>query len=82
MDNSVNSPRRKVLRRKLKEARLKAKLTQTALGEILGKGQSFVSKIELGDRKVETTELEFILSALGVDTEQFLKEVKAALDKF
>lgn len=79
MDNSVNSPRQKILRRKLKEARKGAQLTQKSLAEMLGKQQSYISKIELGERRVESMELESILSAMGLDAGAFIQELKTLL---
>ncbi len=80
MDNSINSPRQRLLRGKLKEARKAAKLTQKQLGQLLGKPQSYISKIELGERRVETMELDIILSALGIASEDFLKDLKTQLN--
>jgi len=43
---------RRILER-LREARLAAGLTQTQVAERLGKPQSFVSKVELGERQID-----------------------------
>ncbi len=82
MDNSVNSPRQRLLRRKLKEARKSAQLTQTALGKLLGKPQSYISKIELGERRVESMELDIILSTLGLNSNDFIASIRTELGEF
>lgn len=52
------SDRYKQLLNKLIEARKKAELKQTEVGEKLKKPQSYISKIESGERKISFTELE------------------------
>ena len=47
-------------------ARLKAGMTQTPVGERLGQTQSFVAKIERGDRQLTALELRDICAILGV----------------
>jgi len=44
--------------KKLRQARLEAGLTQVQVAEKLGKGQTFVSKCELGQRRVDFVELQ------------------------
>lgn len=61
----------------LREAREGAGLTQTGLAKRLGVGQSYVSKIENGDRRIEVVELVFVCRALGVDPVKFIKAIIA-----
>ena len=42
---------------KLKQARLDAGLTQVDVAQMLGKHQSYISKCELGERRVDFVEL-------------------------
>ncbi len=49
---------RPLLRKFLKQAREEAKLKQSEAGELLGQDQSFISKIESGERQVEFVEVE------------------------
>ena len=42
---------------RLRQARLEADLTQVQVAEVLGKPQSFVSKCETGERRVDFVEL-------------------------
>jgi transcriptional regulator with XRE-family HTH domain len=41
----------------LKQARLEANLTQTEVAKLLGKTQAYVSKCELGERRIDVIEL-------------------------
>jgi transcriptional regulator with XRE-family HTH domain len=42
---------------RLREARVNAKLTQVEVAKALGKTQAFVSKVELGERRLDPIEL-------------------------
>ncbi len=66
----------------MKEARKSAQLTQTALGKLLGKPQSYISKIELGERRVESMELDIILSTLGLNSNDFIASIRTELGEF
>ena len=48
------------LQRKLKETRIEAGLTQAEVARILGRTQSFISKIETGERRVDFLELQVL----------------------
>lgn len=50
----------------LRHARLEANLTQSQLAEALGQSQSYVSKYESGEQRLDLTELEAICNAVGV----------------
>lgn len=68
-----------LLRSELKNARLQAKLLQIDLAERLKKPQSYVSKVESGERKIDLIELAQYCSALDIDTLKFIKNL---LNKF
>ncbi|AXA58467.1 transcriptional regulator [Pseudomonas thivervalensis] len=51
----------------LVEARKEAKLTQTLLSARLGKPQSFVSKYERGERRLDVIEFLNVCRQLGAD---------------
>ena len=59
---------------KLKQARIEAGLTQKEVAEMLGKPQSFVSKCELGERRVDFVELEIFAKLYGKSLEFFRTE--------
>lgn len=50
----------------LRHIRLEANLTQSQLAEALGQSQSYVSKYETGEQRLDLTELEAICDAVGV----------------
>ncbi len=57
--------RRKLLMKKLREARLQAGLTQGYASKKLGQPQSFISRIESGQRLVEFAELLELANVYG-----------------
>lgn len=64
---SPHHPAYTTLRIRLEAARTKAGLTQQALAEKLGRPQSFVSKIESGDLRLDV--LEYVEWMLAVEME-------------
>jgi len=58
--------------RHLREAREAAGLTQEQLALRLGLGQSFVSKVERGERRLDVVELGAVCAALGVPLVEFV----------
>jgi transcriptional regulator with XRE-family HTH domain len=68
-----------VLTQCLVEARAGAGVTQIELAERLGRPQSFVSKVEGGDRRLDVIEFLQITTALNVDPEPIIQSVVAAL---
>ena len=65
------SPRYGQFRRLLRQVREEAGLTQTQLAEKLDTPQSFVSKVELGERKIDFLETLSFLDACGVSVADF-----------
>jgi transcriptional regulator with XRE-family HTH domain len=57
---------------RLREARLAAGLTQTQVAGRLGKPQSFVSKVELGERRIDPVELRRFAELYGRAVDWFL----------
>ncbi len=65
---------RRMLER-LREARIAAGLTQVQVAKRLGKPQSFVSKVELGERRIDPVELLRFAELYGRAVEWFLAEL-------
>ena len=59
---------------KLRQARLDAKLTQGQVAQQLGRPQSFVSKIEAGERRVDFVELQILARLFAKPLSFFLDE--------
>jgi transcriptional regulator with XRE-family HTH domain len=71
MDKSIHSAQYKVFLKALREARRPAGLTQIALAERIGETQSFVSKCERGERRIDIIELRTFCAALGISLKVF-----------
>lgn len=56
----------------LREARVNVGLTQDDVARRLGKSQSFVSRSESGDRRLDVIELQALLRIYGLDLISFL----------
>ncbi len=59
--------------RRLVEARLASDLTQAEVASRLGKPQSFVSKCETGERRVDVIELKAFATIYGHPLDWFVK---------
>jgi transcriptional regulator with XRE-family HTH domain len=62
----------------LRKIREEAHLSQSALAEKLGRPQTFVSKSELGERRVDFLETLEFCTACGVTVAQFNKRLEQA----
>jgi transcriptional regulator with XRE-family HTH domain len=71
--------RRTQLETLLRELRAEAGLTQTELAARIEKDQTFVSKYESGERRLDILELHEICLALGITLEQFVRRLEKAL---
>jgi transcriptional regulator with XRE-family HTH domain len=65
----------KTLQSLLRRARKCARLTQEELSLRLKRPQSFVSKYERGERRLDVIEFAEVAGALGIDPVQFLKKL-------
>jgi len=70
-DKAYQKAYRKFLTR-LVEARKQAGLTQVEVAERLGKARSFISKCELGERRVDFVELQRLAKIYGKDLRFFI----------
>ena len=68
-----------LLRAELKKTRLDASLRQIDLAKLLQKPQSYVSKIESGERNLDVIEFISYCIALDLDPAKYLKKL---IDKF
>lgn len=75
----LRSPAHLSLISRIKEARLGRCMTQDQLASALGRPQSFVAKIEVGERKLSVLELLEICIALEIDFATILGPVNEVL---
>lgn len=67
MSRSTHHPHYQALLALLRELREGAGVTQSGLGEHLGNTQTFVSKVERGERRIDLVEFVEICEALAID---------------
>ena len=79
MDKSIHTREYAVLLRLLREARERAGVTQVELAAKLEQSQSFVSKVELGDSRLDLVQLRTILAAVGVRLADFVERFELEL---
>ena len=72
MKKSIHTDERAVFVKRLKKARLEAGLTQGDVADKLGCSQSWVSKIELGELRVEAIWLNRLAKLYGKSVSYFL----------
>lgn len=75
MPKSIRSPRHQRLIDALIEARREAELTQAALAERLGRPQSFIAKVENGERRLDVIEFIDLVEAAEAQPQNILAEV-------
>jgi transcriptional regulator with XRE-family HTH domain len=71
MSKTIYSKDHKFLVEQLKKARIESGLDQEKVAELLGKTQSFISKIEAGQRRIDIVQLK-----------EFARTYKKSLDYF
>ena len=71
MDKSIWTSEYAVLLELLRETRESAGLTQVELAKKIEQSQSFVSKIEIGERRLDLIQLRSICLTLGTDPSGF-----------
>jgi transcriptional regulator with XRE-family HTH domain len=79
--SSTWSSSQSLLRAKLREARESANLTQVQIAEKLGKPQSYVSKVESGERNIDFIETRDYCRACGKDFGAFVMTIDTLLNK-
>jgi transcriptional regulator with XRE-family HTH domain len=79
MDKTIHSRSQKVYLRLLRDARKRAGVTQAELAVRLQATQSFVSKCERGERRIDIIELRRFCQAIGVPFWQFARELDREL---
>jgi transcriptional regulator with XRE-family HTH domain len=81
MEKSVHTAEYAALLELLREARRRAGVSQVELAARLQKSQSFVSKVEVGETRLDVIRLRTILKALGGSFRDFAARLDARLDR-
>ena len=76
MEKNLYTKRQKSLLTLLRECREKAGLRQDDVAELLKKPQSFVSKYESGERRLDILELLDVCESLGLTLSAFAKKLE------
>lgn len=81
MPNPLHDPRYAILRQTLVRLREAAGMTQVEVGQRLGKPQSYVSKYELGERRLDVVECIRIAEAMGIAPGNLLQRIVRDIDR-
>lgn len=81
MKRSSIEIQRQKLQALLKRIREDKEIRQVELAERLGVPQSFVSKYETGDRRLDILELRQICNAVGISLEEFIQKLEDSLNE-
>ena len=73
MSKSVYSKDYKEIIERLKKARIEADLSQQAVADKLGKPQSYISKIESGERRLDVAETKRLAEIYRKDIKYFIR---------
>ena len=79
MEKSVHTQEYAILLQLLREIRESASVTQVELGRRLGQTQSFVSKCEQGEIRLDVIQLRAICGLLNMDLPTFIGKLEARL---
>lgn len=78
MPKSLNSPRHVVLRDALIAQRKAAGMTQTQVAAVLGHPQSYIAKVEGGERRIDVVELVDLAEVIGLDLLKLMQALQDA----
>lgn len=81
MEKSVFTQEYSVMLRLLKQTRKRLHVSQVELAKRLGQSQSFVSKCERGERRMDLIQLRTVCHALGTTLPEFVNTLEARLQQ-
>ncbi len=81
MDKSIHSKEYQLVLAELKIARLSAGITQVELAERLNVTQTFISKCERNERRLDIVELRSFCIAIGVEFTEFISGLELKLKR-
>lgn len=81
MEKTIHTSEYAILLDLLREIRRTAGVTQVELAERLGKSQSFVSKVEVGETRLDVIQLRTICQAIDSSLPEFVEKLEERLAK-
>lgn len=72
MTSSSHSNEYKLLLSRLRQARIKSGFSQSQVADKLGKHQSYISKVESGERRLDVIEVKKIAAIYEVDVSELI----------
>lgn len=81
MKHSSIEIQREKLQALLKRIRQDKGIRQVELAERLGVPQSFISKYESGDRRLDVLELRQVCDAIGISLQEFIRKLESSLNE-
>ncbi len=79
MDKSISSQDYRIFLRELRAARRRSGVTQAEVARRISETQSFVSKCERGERRLDVVELRSFCRAFGASVTDFVRDLEAIL---
>lgn len=81
VNKTISTKNLAVLQHLLREIRSESGLRQEDIASRLGEPQSFVSKYESGERRLDLIELKQICDAIGISLAEFVQRYEKAVDE-
>jgi transcriptional regulator with XRE-family HTH domain len=81
MNKSLYSPQYRIFLSTLRQVRTAASLSQSDLATRLNTTQSFISKCERGDRRIDVVELRAFCGVMNISFVDFVKQFETALER-
>ncbi|MFN0277677.1 MAG: helix-turn-helix domain-containing protein [Pyrinomonadaceae bacterium] len=81
MEKSIYSEAYSCFITELRNARVQASLTQEQVARRLGQTQSFISKVERGERRIDIVELKAICEVLEISFPTFARQLEKTLNQ-
>lgn len=81
MRKSIYSPEQAALVRLLREKRKEAGLSQLEVAKRLSRSQSFVSKYESGELRLDLVELSLVCRALGMSLSSLVRQYERRINE-
>ena len=79
MEKSIFTKEYAIFLSNLRSARKAAGLTQEQMAKRLHQTQSFVSKCERGERRIDVVELRSFCQAIGISLSDFMQNIEIAI---